>query len=155
MGVQLYREYKLKFYLNGSHYIIMNGRKGEVHPHTWEFALNFRVARNTFREFNEFEKEINQYLSKYQNKVLNDIEPFQSILPTIENITEYLSEEFYRIIHDLDGILDYIEASETPTRTYIYRLSENNENAKLSSDLEEDILSMVMDEVLDDIIEEG
>lgn len=42
MAVRLYREYRLKFYLNAKHYIIINGHKGETHPHTWEFTLSIR-----------------------------------------------------------------------------------------------------------------
>lgn len=39
MAVKLYREYRIKFYLNMRHYIIIDGKKGEIHPHTREFAL--------------------------------------------------------------------------------------------------------------------
>ena len=45
MAVRLYREYRLKFYLNAKHYIIINGHKGETHPHTWEFTLSIRYGR--------------------------------------------------------------------------------------------------------------
>ena len=34
MAVNMYREYRLKFYLNMRHYIIINEVKGETHPHT-------------------------------------------------------------------------------------------------------------------------
>lgn len=30
-----FREYKFKFYLNANHFIVINGKEGEVHPHTW------------------------------------------------------------------------------------------------------------------------
>jgi 6-pyruvoyl-tetrahydropterin synthase len=45
MAVKLYREYRIKFYLNMRHYIIIDGKKGEIHPHTWEFALDIKNAR--------------------------------------------------------------------------------------------------------------
>ena len=115
MAVKLYREYKIKFYLNMRHYIIINDNKGETHPHTWEFALDIRFGRSSFVEFNIFEKGINDFLEKYQNKVLNEEEPFDAILPTLENVTDYFSEEFYRIIHNIGGMLTSVEASETPT----------------------------------------
>ena len=51
MAVNMYREYRLKFYLNMRHYIIINEVKGETHPHTWEFALDIKFSRNLFVEF--------------------------------------------------------------------------------------------------------
>ena len=54
MAVNMYREYRLKFYLNMRHYIIINEVKGETHPHTWEFALDIKFSRNLFVEFNIF-----------------------------------------------------------------------------------------------------
>lgn len=45
MAVNMYREYRLKFYLNMRHYIIINEVKGETHPHTWEFALDIKFSR--------------------------------------------------------------------------------------------------------------
>ena len=66
MAVKLYREYRIKFYLNMRHYIIINGNKGETHPHTWEFALDIKFGRSSFVEFNIFEKGITDFLDKYQ-----------------------------------------------------------------------------------------
>ena len=82
MSVKLYREYRLKFYLNARHYIIINGSKGDIHPHTWEFAVNIRFGRSSFVEFNTFEKGIADYLARFQNKVMNEEEPINTILPT-------------------------------------------------------------------------
>lgn len=151
MAVKLYREYKIKFYLNMRHYIIINDNKGETHPHTWEFALDIRFGRSSFVEFNIFEKGINDFLEKYQNKVLNEEEPFDAILPTLENVTDYFSEEFYRIIHNIGGMLTSVEASETPTRSYIINMSDQEENAANDKEIENKIMSEVIDTVIDDL----
>ncbi len=153
MAVKLYREYKIKFYLNMRHYIIINGTKGETHPHTWEFAINIRFGRSSFVEFNKFEKGIADYLSKYQNKILNEEEPFDSILPTLENVADYFSDEFYKIINATGGVLTTLEASETPTRSYIVNLSEKEGTKKISQEADEKMLSDVMDAVLDEIVD--
>ncbi len=153
VSVKLYREYKIKFYLNMRHYIIINGKKGETHPHTWEFALNIQFGRSSFVEFNTFERGIAEYLSKYQNKVLNEEAPFDSMLPTLENVTDYFSEEFYRIIYKIGGIMTRLEASETPTRSYIVSLEGNEENLTMAADTDKQVLSDVIDAVLDEIVE--
>lgn len=150
MKVKIYREYRLKFYLNARHYIIINSNKGDVHPHTWEFALTIQVARDSFVEFTAFEERITEYLSGYQNKVLNDEEPFDVILPTIENMTDYFSKDFYEIIKGMGGILLQVEASETPTRSYIVRLSEADTKDTIA---DKESWSRMMDTVLDEILE--
>lgn len=152
MGVRLNREYRIKFYLNARHFIIINGHKGAVHPHTWEMVLDIRFGRSSFVEFRTFEQGISGYLAKFQNQVMNDIAPFDTILPTLENIVDVFAEDFYTIIHDIGGVLTRIEASETPTHSYILNLSEHDENAKLSGETDQKIASDVMDAVLDEIV---
>lgn len=153
MGIRLYREYRLKFYLNARHYIIINGQKGEVHPHTWEFTLNIRYGRSSFVEFTTFEKGISDYMGRFQNRIMNELQPFDAILPTLENMTDYFANEFHRIIGGMGGILVQVEASETPTRSYILTIPE--EEAALTggtSGAKEDVLSDVIDEVLNSIV---
>lgn len=152
MEIELYREYRIKFYLNARHYIIINGKRGEVHPHTWEFALNIKFGRSSFVEFNVFEKGISQYLAPYQNQIMNEVEPFDAILPTLENMVDYFAEEFYRIIHEIGGILIRIEASETPTRSYILNISESPTVIEQNEKIEKQVMADVVDAVLDEIV---
>ena len=152
MALKIYREYCLKFYLNARHFIIIDGTKGETHPHTWEFAIHIRFSRNDFVEFNTFEKGIEEYLAPYQNKVLNEMKPFDVILPTIENVADYFAKDFFEIIRNMGGILISIEASETPTRSYVLNLEEQQEYVDKSDKTEDEILSDVVDTVLDDLL---
>ena len=144
MAVNMYREYRLKFYLNMRHYIIINEVKGETHPHTWEFALDINI----------FEQGISQFLEKYQNKILNEAEPFDAMMPTLENVTDYFAEEFFKIIYKTGGMLTRVEASETPTRSYIVNMAEQERNSILNKKADEKIISEVMDAVLDDIVKQ-
>lgn len=116
MAVRLYREYRLKFYLNAKHYIIINGHKGETHPHTWEFTLTIRYGRSSFVEFSTFEKGISDYIAPFQNQVMNEMPPFDAILPTLENLTDYFANEFHRIIYEIGGMSMPIP-SPAPSRT--------------------------------------
>lgn len=152
MAINMYREYLIKFYLNARHYIIINGNKGAVHPHTWEFSLTIRFGRSGFVEFRTFEKGIENYLAKFQNKVMNEEAPFDTILPTLENMTDYFAEPFCKIIHDIGGILVKLEASETPTRSYILHLPEEGVDGAPNADVEDEVVSDVMDAILNDIV---
>ena len=58
-------------------------------------SLDIKFSRNLFVEFNIFEHGISQFLEQYQNKILNEAEPFDSMMPTLENVTDYFAEEFF------------------------------------------------------------
>lgn len=148
--IKLYREYRLKFYLNARHYIIINGEKGEVHPHTWEFALRIKFGHDGFVQFGTFERGVEEYLAKYQNTVMNENEPFDSVMPTLENIADFFSGEFYRIIKDIGGKLVVIEASETPTRSYILNLEEEDDFSGTVVASDDSVIKGIVDKVLDD-----
>lgn len=155
MAIQFFREYRLKFYLNARHYIIIGGNKGEVHPHTWEFTLQIRFGRGAFTQFSTFERGINDYLAPYQNTTMNEMPPFDSILPTLESMTDHFAEEFRKIIHNIHGILVSVEASETPTRSYIVNIEDSGGDQEDDEYTQEQIRSEVMDAVLDQIVQRG
>ena len=105
MATRLYREYKFKFYLNANHYIIINGKNGQTHPHTWEFVFYIMKSEGEFVLFNKFEKAIEEYLEKFQGRVMNEIPPFDTMVPTLENISDYFCDEIRSIITKFGGEL--------------------------------------------------
>lgn len=118
----IYSQYKFKFYLNASHSIYINGNLGQSHPHTWEISLNVLKVKEKFIQFHEVEKAIEAYLDKYQNTFINNIEPFNEINPTLENICEYFKGTLRDLLKKKGWVLMTIEISETPSRSYIIDL---------------------------------
>ncbi len=159
MDIKIFREYRLKFYLNARHYIIVNNVKSDIHPHTWEFALTIMIQRKEFVEFKLFEQKVNEVLDRYQDKIINYVPPFDAVMPTLENLVDTLSKKFYVSIKEVGGELVRIEGSEGPSRSYILDLREENEGMDSIDALDEledksdDILSGIIDTILDDIIE--
>ncbi len=159
MDIKIFREYRLKFYLNARHYIIVNNVKSDIHPHTWEFALTIMIQRKEFVEFKLFEEKVNEVLDRYQDKIINYIPPFDVVMPTLENLVDTLAKKFYVSIKEVGGELVRIEGSEGPSRSYILDLREENEGMDSIEALDEledksdDILSNIIDTILDDIIE--
>ncbi len=151
---KLYREYRLKSYLNMNHYIIINGRQGQTHPHTWEFVITIVVAGDQFVEFRKFEMLIEQYLEKYQNQILNTIEPFDVVVPTIENVTDQFNDDLRELLRENGGELVSLEGSETPTRSYI--VSHRNEPefidqiGKMQSKQISGVVEYVVDQIISD-----
>lgn len=151
--IKIFREYRLKFYLNARHYVIFDNRQSDTHPHTWEFALTILIRRKEFIEFNIFEKKITEFLKDYQDKVLNEISPFMVILPTLENIVDAFTPEFAEMIREVGGELLCVEGSEGPSRSYIMDLREQNASMDSVGEKSEHILSEIIDTILDDIMQ--
>ena len=117
-----YRQYKFKFYLNASHAIYINGNMGEKHPHTWEICMNVLKIQDGFIAFNRLEQLIEDFIDQYQNQFINEVKPFDTLNPTLENCCYYFMKQLSEILNTQGWILLTIEMSETPTRSYVINL---------------------------------
>lgn len=118
------RYYRIKAYLNASHFVVFDGKKGDVHPHTWEFVATVYTTGDDIIKFTEPEKQIMKVFEPYQNQVMNDIEPFNAIIPSLENITEHFATKIAEAVKPMNYHLRRFEGSETPVRTYGVRFPE-------------------------------
>lgn len=119
MNATARRIYRFKFYLNASHYVFFDGHQGETHPHTWEFALKIQVNGSSLLQFSDYEKAISVVFEPYQNKTINEVDPFDTLLPTLENLVEVFGARAHDAVNALDATLLEFEGSETPTRSYM------------------------------------
>ena len=118
------RYYRIKAYLNASHFVVFDGKKGDTHPHTWEFVATVYTTGNNIIKFTEPEKMIMKVFEPYQNQVMNEIDPFSAIIPSLENITEYFAKQIDEAVKPFEYHLRRYEGSETPVRTYGVRITE-------------------------------
>lgn len=117
-----FRQYCLSFYLNATHAIYMDGKKGQLHPHTWEITLHLLCPKAQFVEFHELEALIERYMERYQDKCLNEVAPFHKINPTLENCCEEFKNKIGRIVDKEGFSLLMIEIKESPSRAYVMNL---------------------------------
>lgn len=120
-----YSQYKYNFYLNASHSIYLDGKLGNRHPHTWEISIYAINKNEVFMMFTEVEKRIEEFLGKFQEKYINDYEPFTTLNPTLENIAHFFLSELQKILDTMNWVIFTIEISETPTRSYIISTLDN------------------------------
>ena len=118
------RYYRIKAYLNASHFVVFDGKKGDVHPHTWEFVATVYTTGDDIIKFTEPEKQIMKVFEPYQNQVMNEHEPFNAIIPSLENITEHFAKKIAEAVAPMNYHLRRFEGSETPVRTYGVRFPE-------------------------------
>lgn len=155
MAIQLNRTYRFKFYLNGNHYIIINGVEGETHPHTWEFTIDIMIKDDSFVEFNQYERSISHYFDKYQNGIMNDFEPFDTVIPTLENMSEKFILDIKDIVEEGNGKLVKMESSETPTRSYIISFEEDENFKETLKNRRREGIEAEIDAVVSRIAEKG
>lgn len=147
-----YRDYKIKIYLNAWHHILNNGRAGEDHPHSWEFTIYMRFPATKFFEFKDLEDPLNAFIEPYQNQILNDLKPFDKIIPTLENIADYFAVEMGTLIDGMNGVVLQVAASETPTKTYIANIDTNKIIAAKASTFEHKIRKELVNASLQSIM---
>lgn len=140
------QEYRFKFYLNAVHKIIINQTSGKSHPHTWEIVIDASYD-NTFVMFSIIEKDIENFLAQYQDQNLNDIPPFDKLNPTLENITMYLKDKIYKLLLAHGWILNKIEVSESPTRTFMIDLSKEKNNISIGDNYISSVHYVVNDQI--------
>lgn len=149
MNREIRRIHKFKFYLNASHYVYFDGKQGQSHPHTWEFGLSILDLNDTLREFTIYENAINQLFDRYQNKTMNEEAPFDNLVPTLENMTDYFGSQLREIVRELDGALLDIEGRETPVRSYLLDYSQADNTAERGNgsagESEDDIFNLILE----------
>ena len=114
-----FRQYCLSFYLNATHAIYIDGKKGQLHPHTWEITLHLLCPKAQFVKFHELEEGIERYMERYQDKCLNEVAPFHKVNPTLENCCEEFKNKIGRIVDKEGFSLIMIEIKESPSRAYV------------------------------------
>ena len=115
--------YKFKFYLNASHFIYIRGNRGATHPHTWEISIDTMKLIHDFIQFDKVENFIEKDMEKFQNRELNDLPEFKNINPTLETICDFFQKRIAQIFNEHAWFLLSIEMSETPTRSYVINLA--------------------------------
>ena len=74
--------YRYGFNLNSSHRFL----KGLVHSHTFKITIFVRNLKDEELLFRDYELKIIEILDKYRGLCLNDLDPFDKVTPTLENM---------------------------------------------------------------------
>lgn len=111
-----YKAYKLSYYLNAQH--SFNNKKGDIHSHTFSIRLYLGHLKTDFINYSEVEGAINGYLNLFRGRYLNDITPFDQLLPTIENLGKEFYERLKVILEQFGFELIQLDICENPLRIF-------------------------------------
>ena len=112
------KKYHLKFYLNAAHAVQWEHGLGELHHHTWEIQLEIQTNLKNVIPFDVVEEKIESFMNRYQDTTLNDEKPFDTINPTLENVTDVLFKSLTIVLAAAKCHLAKLTVSENPTRAF-------------------------------------
>ncbi|MDR1122682.1 MAG: 6-carboxytetrahydropterin synthase QueD [Endomicrobium sp.] len=77
------------------------GRCENIHGHNWKIRVSFSGSKldstGMLIDFTNIKKYLDQIISYLDHKFLNEIEPFNKINPTTENIAMFIYEQLKQI----------------------------------------------------------
>jgi len=101
-----------------------------------------------FAPFHEIEKLCEAAFEHYQDAILNEIPPFTTLNPTLENIAIVLRDEVRDVLRSRGWLLLTIEVSETPSRSYIiHTATDVDERARQASGANEDEVQRALNRI--------
>jgi 6-pyruvoyltetrahydropterin/6-carboxytetrahydropterin synthase len=119
----LVHSYKIKTYVNASHAMRWKDGEGKQHNHTWEVVCEIKSKDDAMIVFRDIEQKIQDVLGSFSGQFLNQLPYFESINPTVENVTIWLFDLITPEMEKLSAELTRIEVGESPTRSYVITAS--------------------------------
>ncbi|MBN2828937.1 MAG: 6-carboxytetrahydropterin synthase QueD [Candidatus Cloacimonetes bacterium] len=101
-----------------------DGACRNMHGHNWKVRLEIMCSEvdeiGMAMDFNEVKIYLREMMERLDHKVLNELEPFNQVNPTSENIAKWLFEEFERRINIPGRSVTEVEIWESEKSSVIY-----------------------------------
>ncbi len=111
-------------FFNARHFVVMNGRQGPAHAHSWRVQSEIRAAFNdrdgVALPFATARRLLQTLVGGYNDTLLNEVAPFDRIQPTAENIAATIYRSMARSMDLLPVQLLSISVWESPTNCVTY-----------------------------------
>lgn len=110
--------FKLVAFVNARHFVTFGEKSGPVHAHSWQVQIDAHVPaeRAELVAFAKILDQVKKVMGFYENKVLNEVFPFDRIHPTTENISLYFFNRLEDVLAEVGLSLGKVTVWETPTR---------------------------------------
>ncbi len=130
--------YVCKYYFNASH--SFNGNQASAHSHTFTMALY--IGRRDMKDETDMElvdRQVTQFLARYEERYLNDLPEFEGRDASIESIGDVFYEKLNTQFNKTSFLLYQLDISENPLSVYqvadqILLPTLNMENSKSNYD---------------------
>jgi len=102
------------------------GECQHLHGHTWDIEVTVESSQlcelGMVYDFALLKKDLKQVLARYDHKHLNQIEPFDKISPTAENLARVIFESLTELIVAEGVVVTEVAVWESPIAKLTYRL---------------------------------
>ena len=102
------------------------GECRSLHGHTWDIEVSVEATQlcklGMVYDFALLKKDLKAVLARYDHKYLNEIEPFDNISPTAENLARIIFEELNEVINEPGVVVSEVAVWESPIAKLTYRL---------------------------------
>jgi len=117
----------VKDHFDAAHYLYdYPGECRNLHGHTWDIEVSVEATQlcelGMVYDFALLKKDLKAVLAHYDHKNLNEIEPFDTISPTAENLARIIFEELTEIITEPGVVVTEVAVWESPIAKLTYRL---------------------------------
>lgn len=100
------------------------GECRHLHGHTWDVEVTVTAREldgiGIVYDFKRLKQDLNAVLDLYDHKHLNDIEPFDRISPTAENLAKVIFEKLEAVVDESVKVKE-IAVWESPIAKLVYR----------------------------------
>lgn len=84
------------------------GKCSNIHGHTWRVEVTLKGAQlneiGLLIDFNEVKMVIKEVTAAFDHKLINDIEPFDQVNPSSENLAKYFFHEIKNGLSPYEGV---------------------------------------------------
>jgi 6-pyruvoyltetrahydropterin/6-carboxytetrahydropterin synthase len=124
-AIEVKMKYKLSVTKNFASAHCLRGYKGRcenLHGHNWKIRAAFSGSKldNTgmLIDFTDIKKRLDQIISYLDHKFLNEIDPFNKINPTAENIAAFIYKQLKKIETETAKVCE-VEVWESETSSAV------------------------------------
>ncbi|GIV95562.1 MAG: hypothetical protein KatS3mg057_0219 [Herpetosiphonaceae bacterium] len=116
----LFYEIVMDVFFNARHYVVVGGRTGPIHSHSYRLQVACRSWSLTEQEhiivgYAPLRERLEQVVEAYNNHLLNELPPFRRLQPTTENLAAVLFQQLSHVLKDLPIKLISVTVWESPT----------------------------------------
>jgi 6-pyruvoyltetrahydropterin/6-carboxytetrahydropterin synthase len=121
-------EIKVSAHFDAAHYLRdYEGPCARMHGHTWKVEVAVAGGElgpgQMVIDFHDLRKILQEVIAPFDHRCLNEIEPFEELSPTSENIARYIYSKLEGRLRQLPlgTRLAWVGVSESPNTGVVYR----------------------------------
>jgi 6-pyruvoyltetrahydropterin/6-carboxytetrahydropterin synthase len=117
-------EISIDTFFNARHFVVMDGKPGEEHSHSYRIQVRCRSNRLDQQQmivgFADFRKTIHRVTQIYNNSLLNELPPFKNIQATTEALSAVMFQQLERLLANDNLELVAVTLWESPDEGVTY-----------------------------------